>query len=123
MRLQNDFYTIETCTPSENAVEYVVRFNADSRIYHAHFPGHPITPGVCIVQIAKELLDCYLNQETELTGVKNAKFLSVIVPEEDKTFTYALRKITNDGTTIKFQVAVTSGDTTYAKMSLTCRQK
>ena len=36
--------------------EVKIRLNPDHEIYRAHFPGNPITPGVCIVQIISEVL-------------------------------------------------------------------
>lgn len=123
MRLLNNFFKIESSNLAESTAEFVICFNADSEIYRAHFPGQPITPGVCIVQTAKELLDQYLDYETELSGVKNAKFLSVIVPEDGKTFTYSLKKITTEEATTKCQIVVTSGEAIYAKMSITCKRK
>ena len=33
-----------------------VRLLPESAVYAGHFPGYPITPGVCLVQIALELI-------------------------------------------------------------------
>lgn len=33
-----------------------VRLLPESPVYRGHFPGYPITPGVCLVDIALELI-------------------------------------------------------------------
>lgn len=51
--LQNSFYDIV----SESGTQFVLRFHPEHPIYAAHFPGQSLTPGVCFVQIAFELLE------------------------------------------------------------------
>lgn len=123
MRLLNNFYHIEQFIPGENEARFVVSFHADSQIYQAHFPGQPITPGVCIIETARELLEEYLEAEMELCHVKNIKFLAVIIPEEGNTFTYGFTKLQTAEELTKLQVTVTSGDIVYAKMSFTCKKR
>ena len=41
-------------TDAEGAI---VRLLPESPVYQGHFPGYPITPGVCLVQIALELIE------------------------------------------------------------------
>lgn len=123
MKLLNNFFFIEQIQRRDDGAQYIVRFNPQNEIYGAHFPGQPITPGVCIIQTAKELLEDYLQSDLEIYGAKNVKFLSVIVPEEGKTFTYEFSKlkVANDITAL--QVIVTSEDTIYAKLSFSCQKK
>ena len=91
-------------------------------IYKAHFPGEPITPGVCIMQIAKELLEEAVSQQLTLSCVKNIKFLRIISPSEITVLDYSLTKIVTEGDTVKVQVNVLSGEDVYAKLSLVCQK-
>ena len=69
---------------------YRIEFHADHVIYQAHFPGKPITPGVCIIKIITEILEQQMQQSLLLQEVKNLKFVSPIspidVPEVDICF-------------------------------------
>ena len=116
MRLQNNLYKIE----SESADGYRVSLIADSIIYKAHFPGKPITPGVCIIQIASELLGLLTGLTLSLIEVVNAKYLAVINPLETPEVTYTFSKFVRDDAarTLKVQVVVTSETTTCTKLSL-----
>lgn len=51
-----------------------VRLLPESPVYRAHFPEFPITPGVCLVQMALELMGC------KLLGAKDIKFVMPVLP-------------------------------------------
>lgn len=128
MLLKNSLYTIEKSeklTSSDEMVGgiFLLRLNPDHVIYQAHFPGEPITPGVCIVQMGKELMEELLDKSLEVARVKNVKFLSVISPKDTTSITYTFRKVewSADGKEVKAQIVVTSGDEAKAKISFALR--
>ena len=118
MRLTNGFFIIESIQDTEGGFEAVLRTNPEHPIYKAHFPGSPITPGVCIIQAAGELLEKKLNRKLFLKTVKNVKFLSVIIPEEGKKIRYNLSNIVDDENGCKAQITVSDNASVYAKISL-----
>lgn len=125
MLLKNSLYTIEKLEKPMEGVggSFLLRLHPDHVIYQAHFPGEPITPGVCIVQIGKELMEELVGKSLEVARVKNVKFLSVISPMDTTSITYAFRKLewSADGTEVKTQIVVTSGEEAKAKISLGLR--
>ena len=96
-----------------------------SIIYQAHFPGEPITPGVCIVQMGKELVEDALHQELYIDYVKNVKFLSVLSPVQSTSVDFLLQKVSvpEDGKDIKVQIVVTSASEAKAKISMVLQPK
>lgn len=116
MKLQNNLYSISSAESSSFRVD----LNPECLIFKAHFPEQPITPGVCIIQIACELLNNLLEKDVTLVEVINAKFLSVINPLETPhvTYTFAKTAIDEETAKLKTQVIVTSDTTTCAKLSL-----
>lgn len=117
MRLADYLYTI---TRADNAgMAYTVRLLNDCAIYRAHFPGEPITPGVCIVQMAKELMELHTGAHLEIAKVKDARFLSVLSPTTTSEVTFKLSNITpaNDGLGIAARVEVTASGETKARIS------
>ena len=89
-----------------------VRLLPESAVYRGHFPGYPITPGVCIVQIALELVG--QAGHSGLVAAKNIKFTSPVFPEEGKVLRFNLSG--KDG---NWRVEVYDGEVLAAKMSLT----
>lgn len=126
MQLRNNLYTITEKNVDGLTGHFVLALNPSCFIYQAHFPGEPITPGVCIVQMGAELLEDLLGEslqkkvELEICKVKNVKFLSVITPKETTVITYRMKKVemSEDGSEVKAQMVVTSGDEAKAKISL-----
>ena len=64
-------------TIAVDAAGATIRLLPESPVYKGHFPGYPITPGVCLVEIALELMG-----NVQLVGAKNIKFTSPIIPAE-----------------------------------------
>lgn len=118
MKLLDQLFILDEIAESENGFEAVLQTNPEHLIYAAHFPGNPITPGVCIIQIANELLEKYLGKRLFLKTIKNVKFLSVIIPAEGKKIKYAFSGIAETEMGYKTQVVVSDGTMVYAKMSL-----
>lgn len=118
MKLTDDFFTFEAFRENENGFEADLLTNPSHFIYKAHFPENPITPGVCIIQAAGELLEQKLNRKLFLKTVKNVKFLSVIIPEKGKKIKYSFSNIVEDENGCKSQVVVSDDTTAYAKISL-----
>lgn len=91
-----------------------VRLIPDSPVFAGHFPGYPITPGVCLVEIALELLSQREGRPLRLTGAKNIKFTSPVLPSEGAQLRFNL-----SGEGEGRSVDILSGDTLCARMSLT----
>lgn len=119
--LLNDFYKI-VGQDSKAARPWVrIRLNPAHEIYKAHFPGQPITPGVCQIQLATELLAWLLNAvELILTDMKSVKYMAVIVPEETPELTVCFQKVACIGDTCRTIVSLENGDRVFSKMSMTC---
>ena len=118
MQLKNSIYKIIGKEDKGGVVDYTIQLIPSCFIYQAHFPGEPITPGVCIVQIGKELVEELLAEQTsksqtlEIIKVKNVKFLSVISPNETKQLVYQVKKmdLSEDGTKVEAQVWLDKAD-------------
>lgn len=120
MILKNSLYTIEGQQSIEGAVSYDIRLQPDHTIYKAHFPGEPITPGVCVIQIAKELLEDHLQRSLAIKAVKNVKFLAVVSPIQHSQVRYTFRQLQVTPEVVMAQVDVSHGDTSMTTISFTC---
>jgi 3-hydroxyacyl-[acyl-carrier-protein] dehydratase len=124
MQLKNNLYQIiRQEADGETAVSFELCLNPGCFIYKAHFPGQPITPGVCMVQMGKELLEELTGKALDIVFVKNVKFLSVLVPQDSAGLQFTISKMTwsDDGQELKAQITVATTAETKAKISLVCR--
>lgn len=80
-----DFYQLNTISVQSLAdktkIEAEIVLNSAHTIFKGHFPNLPVVPGVCMVQIVKEMAEKQLEQKLFLSSANNIKFLSVLNPE------------------------------------------
>jgi 3-hydroxyacyl-[acyl-carrier-protein] dehydratase len=78
----DSLYTIKgiTSDDSRNKLMISIQLNPSHEIFKGHFPVNPILPGVCIVQILKEILMCHLDNRLSLCYSSSIKYLSFIDP-------------------------------------------
>lgn len=114
-----DFYKLQNIDIECNTTYCCkVELNANHEIFKAHFPKNPITPGVCILQIAKELISRIENSSITIKTVKNIKFLSIISPSLVVELTYHITLNTVADNCKEAKIVVCQGETTYTKISL-----
>ncbi|MCK9204876.1 MAG: hypothetical protein M0P58_10655 [Bacteroidales bacterium] len=89
--LLNTFFNISSVTKREEinpAGIFVTHFHLETRlepdhpIFKGHFPGNPVVPGVCQVQMITETLQSVMGKDYTLKEADNIKFLSMINPVE-----------------------------------------
>jgi 3-hydroxyacyl-[acyl-carrier-protein] dehydratase len=79
--LLQDFYTIKSIDKKDDHNYVVVIFiNEKHDVFKGHFPGNPIMPGVCMMQIIKELTEQLTNTTLVMQGLSNVKFMALINP-------------------------------------------
>lgn len=88
--LQNDFYFVNAVQRGDQTVDCRISFHADHDIFKGHFPQQPVVPGVCMIQIVKELLEEQTGYSLMLQQAPQVKFLQLILPatEPDISLTW-----------------------------------
>jgi 3-hydroxyacyl-[acyl-carrier-protein] dehydratase len=78
----NSLYQIKQILTEGNGSKFSVKIelNPSHEIFNGHFPGNPILPGVCMVQIMKELLINYSHCKLILKNAGSIKYLYFIDP-------------------------------------------
>jgi 3-hydroxyacyl-[acyl-carrier-protein] dehydratase len=78
--LLGNFFTIQSIQSSGEAINAQLEINPFHPIFDGHFPGIPVVPGVCMLQMVKEITESVIGRTTRLVKSDQAKFLSVIDP-------------------------------------------
>ena len=96
--LQGDFYTVSEVNVDGNALKANLILNVKHKIFEGHFPGHPVVPGVCMMQMVKDMLELQLDRETRLEKASTMKFLNMINPEVNSAVKIEVKQsIADDG--------------------------
>jgi len=112
MRLNGDLFRIESRLEGlpQGQSGFNAILNPDNLVYKAHFPGQPVTPGVCILQMIQELLSEQFGMPLYIKNIKNAKFINMISPLSDGRISVLFNSIAEDEGGIKAQGVVTRPD-------------
>ena len=112
MRLNGDFFRIESRMEGlpQGQSGFNVILNPDHLIYKAHFPGMPVTPGVCILQMIQELLSEQEGMPLYIVKIKNAKFVKMISPLSDGRVSVLFNFVIEEEGGIKAQGVVVQYD-------------
>ena len=73
---------------SEKEAKFTLSLLPDSPIYRGHFPDCPITPGVCLLSIIRELTESLRGEKLSLKTVKEAKYVQIVTPETGQIEVY-----------------------------------
>ena len=116
MRLLNDFYTIVERKDLEDGFCCRVKLNPEHGIYQAHFPGNPITPGVCLLQMASEILEQQYGKSFVLQTALSIKFKTPIVPDDVPMFVFTNQIFAEDE--FRTNISIAGEGVQYVKMTL-----
>ena len=116
MKLLNDFYSIVDEASCDGTYNCKVKMNPQHGLYKVHFPGNPVTPGVCLVQMATEILERKYNKKFLLSEAVNIKFRKTVVPEDKPTFVF--NKVVFEDDLLKTSVTIEDNENQFVKMSL-----
>ncbi len=114
--LKNDFYTIkESSVIGANQTLTVVHLNVDHDIYKGHFPEMPVVPGVCQLQMIKELLEGHLGKKLLTVTGDNIKFTGMIVPPQNAIINIEMTHTLKDAGIISVDARLFFEGTTFTK--------
>ncbi|TRX31246.1 3-hydroxyacyl-ACP dehydratase [Flavobacterium sp. ZT3R18] len=79
--LLQDFYKIISLEKTaESKYLAMILINENHEVFKGHFPGNPIMPGVCMMQIIKELTEQITESSLFMQSLSNVKFMALINP-------------------------------------------
>ena len=119
MSFLDGLFIIKTIEENENSFLVRMCCNPSHPVYQAHFPDNPITPGACLLKTAGEVLEQKLSRPLYLKSSKNIKYLSLLIPKEEKEVQFVFSNLVEGENECKVQVVIADETTVYTKMSLT----
>lgn len=80
--LLNNYYTIAGERNEGGKDIYDIILNPASEIYKGHFPGMPVAPGACNIQMLTECASKVTGKELMIDAVSKCKFRSLIALQD-----------------------------------------
>lgn len=111
-------YTVLDLEQNDNTAVANIKLNREHKIFEGHFPGNPVMPGVCMIQIIKELTEKAVGKSLFLNTSSNVKFMAIINPEKNDILCLNLVISQTDGQ-IKVKNTTLFEDTLALKLNAT----
>jgi len=116
MKLINNFFQIIEVERKVDSLYCKTSLNTDHDIYKVHFPGNPVTPGVCLFQMAEEILEQVYRRDLKLDTATNIRFKNKVSPDDTPIFDFG--KVTFGGPEAKVLLTVRDESRQFVTMSL-----
>ena len=123
--LLSDFYTVMSHTGPETEINsagvsishsnYHIELNTNHSIYQGHFPGNPVVPGVCQIQMILEMISLIEDKPVRMEKADTVKFLSLIVPGLNPLLCVDIASRESDNGRISANVTISAGETIFLK--------
>ncbi len=111
-------YKITKVEKTSSAISADIHLNKDHDIFKGHFPGNPVMPGVCMIQIIKELTEMALEKNLFLSVSSNIKFMAIINPEVNPDLDIKIDFVAEDGI-VKVKNITSYDETVALKLNAT----
>jgi len=115
--LKNDLYTVISFEDNAGSVAAAIGLNTGHKIFDGHFPGQPVLPGVCMMQIVKELAEEATGKKLFLSNAAQCKFLSMVDPQKTPELMVAIDYQQPGENTVAINAVLKSGEATFFKMN------
>lgn len=114
--LIENLYTIKSLKTDALNSKASIFINKEHDIFKGHFPSNPVMPGVCMIQIIKELSEKVLGVTLFMEKASNIKFMALINPEETPNLELEITIVKVDDV-YKIKSGTRFGDTVALKFS------
>lgn len=116
--LLQDFYKIISLeNTADNKYSAMLLINEKHEVFKGHFPGNPIMPGVCMMQIIKELTEKITETSLFMQSLSNVKFMALINPFNTPELRLELDVTTTEENLVKVKNITYFDETVALKLS------
>ena len=125
------YYHILSSEITTDAGVFRVALNADCEVYQGHFPGEPVCPGACNIQMIKEcteqclgytgdnLLTTGEDSETPsilLSHIRQCRLTTLVTPQQHPEVEVRVAILSRSEDTITFRGTIGKGEEVYMEL-------
>lgn len=114
MLLNNLFY-IDSISQEESGMNAEIHINVEHEILKGHFPDQPVVPGVCMLEMLKEILQQHLNMSLQLQSAPMVKFLAMFAPPHFTHAHFNIQVIQNEDNLFQVNATLQHEETIFMK--------
>lgn len=90
--LKDNLYTVSSIEKrSDDSYAVGIALDASHNIFKGHFPGQPVLPGVCLIEMVKEILTTIKEKPYKLENANQIKYVQLVDPNASPTLNMSLQ--------------------------------
>lgn len=97
LALENNYYRLEGVQPVEGDAVFRVALLPQCEVYQGHFPGRPVCPGVCHIELVRQCAERLTQQRLRIRTVSVCRFPAMASPGECPWLEACVRVSPSDG--------------------------
>ena len=113
--LLNNFFYIDQVVADESTIKADIRVNINHPILMGHFPEQPIVPGVCMLEMLKEVIQFNYNKKYQLESASMIKFLTMFAPPQFTSASFNIQINPFESNKLQVNASLNSDDTIFLK--------
>ena len=99
--IKSPFYSITELEHTDNTITAMLVIDKNSEIFRGHFPGQPVLPGACMLQMVKEVIERVIGKRVRFIKANDIKFLTIIDPNLSGVLHLLIKyNLSNDGISV-----------------------
>jgi len=121
--LLDNFFFILTREAVGQSIRARIRIDKHHKIFNGHFPAVPIVPGVCMMEIIREIIEQQVGRSFRIDSADSIKFLTVINPAENDEVQADIDVEEGDDRSLRINATLFAGELIFFKLKGLLRAK
>lgn len=109
-----DYYHIISKNEAGGEFQYKLALHASCEVYAGHFPGHPISPGACNLEMIRQCVSDAMGKNIRISLIRQCRYLKLVTPLECPELELRFRV-----TEMQLVAGLYCNDTTYVSLKAT----
>jgi len=119
--LQNYYYSIKDQETNDDTTRFSIVLNKDCDIYNGHFPGAPVAPGVCNIQMIKECVERLTGKQLLLEYISQCKLSTLITPQQHPCLQVSIQILEQNDTQVKIKATIGEENSDFLTLKGECK--
>lgn len=111
----NNFFTYEIHDLNSPSIKALVTIDPQHEIFKGHFPGQPVTPGVVLIEILRQIVSSRMKKELMLSAAREIKYLTPVLPSETTKIEYLIETV-ESFEAISVNCVISQGEKIFTKI-------
>lgn len=107
-----DYYTINEIVQKEGVTLFHISLCPDCIVYEGHFPGEPVSPGVCNIQMIKECAEQVAGKSLLLNNLQQCRLTTLMTPVQHPQVEVSIH-LEEKGDAYKLKATLGKGEEVY----------